>query len=249
MEVHHHPHVEKKKFKEYLLEGLMIFVAVTLGFFAESLREHFNNKEIEQVNIESLVRNVQDDTLSLVAAIKFNNMKSAWVDSFVALRRGKDPDTNFSKQFIYYAIKLSATQNFISNQTTFEQMKSSGTLRLLKSQGVLDSILKYESMYESIKLESDEVSKWFDKNQEQFAESMDFRPLLAYKGILNLNMHPNDLKASHLPGITRDSLVLQKYINYEIEEKSSLMNYVSFLEMQLSYARALISFLKKGYGV
>ncbi len=31
MEVHHHPHVEKKNFKEYLLEGLMIFLAVSMG--------------------------------------------------------------------------------------------------------------------------------------------------------------------------------------------------------------------------
>jgi hypothetical protein len=41
MEVHHHPdlHHEKKKFKEYLLEFVMIFLAVTLGFFAETIRE------------------------------------------------------------------------------------------------------------------------------------------------------------------------------------------------------------------
>src|SRR5437762_1603799 len=47
MEVHHHPHVEKKNFKEYLLEGLMIFLAVTMGFFAESLRENVSNHEKE----------------------------------------------------------------------------------------------------------------------------------------------------------------------------------------------------------
>jgi hypothetical protein len=41
MEVHHHPHVEKKNFKEYLLEFMMIFLAVTLGFIAENIREHF----------------------------------------------------------------------------------------------------------------------------------------------------------------------------------------------------------------
>jgi hypothetical protein len=35
------PKSEKKHFKEYLLEGLLIFIAVTLGFFADSLREHF----------------------------------------------------------------------------------------------------------------------------------------------------------------------------------------------------------------
>lgn len=32
MEVHHHPEVEKKGFKEYAFEGLMIFLAVTMGF-------------------------------------------------------------------------------------------------------------------------------------------------------------------------------------------------------------------------
>src|SRR5215471_21784226 len=48
MEVHHHPHVEKKNFKEYFLEFVMIFLAVTLGFFAENIREHFVDKAHEQ---------------------------------------------------------------------------------------------------------------------------------------------------------------------------------------------------------
>jgi hypothetical protein len=48
MEVHHHPHVEKKKFKEYFLEFLMIFLAVTLGFFAENIREHLSDRSKEK---------------------------------------------------------------------------------------------------------------------------------------------------------------------------------------------------------
>jgi len=39
MEVPHHPQIEKKNFKEYFLEFLMISLAVTIGFFAESLRQ------------------------------------------------------------------------------------------------------------------------------------------------------------------------------------------------------------------
>jgi hypothetical protein len=203
MEVHHHPHIEKKNFKEYLLEGLMIFIAVTLGFFAESLREYFTNKEIERSNIESLVRNLEEDSLSLVETVRFNEMKSNWVDSFVTLKGSKLPDTVFQKQFIYYAIKLSAAQNFISNQTVFEQMKSSGTLRLIDRTGVVDSILKYESMYEAIKLQWEYVSKWDDKNQEQLVSSTDLTPLLANMDILNLNMHPGDLRADKLPKIKK----------------------------------------------
>ena len=45
MEVHHHPDVEKKGLKEYILEGLMIFLAVFMGFMAESLREHIGDRD------------------------------------------------------------------------------------------------------------------------------------------------------------------------------------------------------------
>jgi hypothetical protein len=39
MEVHHHGH-HPKKWKEYITEFIMLFAAVTLGFFAENIREH-----------------------------------------------------------------------------------------------------------------------------------------------------------------------------------------------------------------
>ena len=41
MEVHHPHHLtHKKNWKEYITEFLMLFFAVTLGFFAENYREH-----------------------------------------------------------------------------------------------------------------------------------------------------------------------------------------------------------------
>src|ERR1700744_5322911 len=45
MEVHHHPEVEKKGFKEYILEGLMIFLAVFMGFVAENISERISDHE------------------------------------------------------------------------------------------------------------------------------------------------------------------------------------------------------------
>ena len=39
MEVHAHAHTERKKWNHYLWEFLMLFLAVTLGFWAENLRE------------------------------------------------------------------------------------------------------------------------------------------------------------------------------------------------------------------
>src|SRR5579862_7702313 len=65
MEVHHHPQVEKKNFKEYFLEFLMIFLAVTMGFFAESLRDYFGDREKENKYVYSLAEDLKKDTASL----------------------------------------------------------------------------------------------------------------------------------------------------------------------------------------
>jgi hypothetical protein len=41
MELHHQPNIDKKGFKEYFLEFLMIFLAATMEFFAKQMRERF----------------------------------------------------------------------------------------------------------------------------------------------------------------------------------------------------------------
>src|SRR5436190_24286711 len=62
MEVHHHPNVEKKNFKEYLLEGLMMFLAVTMGFFAENIRENISDREKEKDLMQSLIMDLKEDS-------------------------------------------------------------------------------------------------------------------------------------------------------------------------------------------
>jgi hypothetical protein len=51
------PFVTQKKWQEYILEFLMLFVAVSLGFFAENVRE----QHIEKHREISYLRNVHDD--------------------------------------------------------------------------------------------------------------------------------------------------------------------------------------------
>ena len=77
MEVHHHPdiHHKPKAWKEYLLEGLMIFIAETMGFFAESLREHFGDTEKEKRSIENVLRCLKSDTAKLNNIIASNKLQ------------------------------------------------------------------------------------------------------------------------------------------------------------------------------
>jgi hypothetical protein len=67
MEVHHHPQLEHKPkpWKEYILEGLMIFLAVFMGFIAENIRENVTSREHARQLTSQLVKDLKSDTLIL----------------------------------------------------------------------------------------------------------------------------------------------------------------------------------------
>ncbi|MXV50975.1 hypothetical protein GS399_08325 [Pedobacter sp. HMF7647] len=67
MEVHHHPRLDHnpKPWKEYLLEGFMIFVAVMMGFIAENIREEITNNEHTRQLTSQLVTDLKADTVHL----------------------------------------------------------------------------------------------------------------------------------------------------------------------------------------
>src|SRR5580704_12045883 len=85
MEVHHHPEVEKKGFKEYLLEGLMIFIAVLMGFIAENIRESITEHKRAAEFAQSYYESIKKDTTQLYAAIRFSKHKLAACDSTAAI--------------------------------------------------------------------------------------------------------------------------------------------------------------------
>ena len=67
MEVFHPPdlHHRRKPWKQYFLEFLMIFLAVTLGFFAETLREYISdNRHVRQLGGQ-LIHDLKNDSAIL----------------------------------------------------------------------------------------------------------------------------------------------------------------------------------------
>jgi len=66
MEVHHPHHpTHKKKWSEYILEFLMLFLAVFLGFLAENTREHIAERKKEKYLIRMLKQDLIKDTANL----------------------------------------------------------------------------------------------------------------------------------------------------------------------------------------
>jgi len=142
MEVHHHPKVEKKNFKEYFLEFLMIFLAVTMGFIAENLREHFVERKKEKEYMVSLVRDLRSDVIRINARLSSNTEDIAMADSIFMLFE-KEDYTNTSGSMYYLARRLSLRNFFRPNDGTTQQLNYAGGLRLMQNERVVDSIQAY----------------------------------------------------------------------------------------------------------
>ncbi len=143
MEVHHHPHVEQKSFKEYVLEGLMIFLAVTMGFIAENIREHFSDKAKEKEYVENIKKDLVRDTTNLNIWIAALYKRSESFDSLITLLQ-QPGHTDKGQDLYYYARVSTRSGRFETVLNSFNEMKNSGNTRLIKNRKVLNDMLDYE---------------------------------------------------------------------------------------------------------
>jgi hypothetical protein len=148
MEVHHHPqlHHTPKPWKEYFLEFLMIFLAVTLGFFAENIRERVSETAKAKEYAQSLYDDFKIDTSVIQRTIN----EKAWVVSkFDSAKNILTSHTiNENNEFIYYVEKYIETNDvFTSQDVTYQQLRSSGNFRYFKNIELYKKVADYYNLY------------------------------------------------------------------------------------------------------
>lgn len=145
MEVHHHPHVEKKSFKEYILEGLMIFVAVSMGFAAESLREHLVNKEREHNYMSSFYTDLQKDQQELPNLINSITQQQLIPAKSLFAQLNNITTSKPADSVYYFSRKIIRQQGIraFTTDRTIEQIKNAGEMRLISHKEIADSLVDY----------------------------------------------------------------------------------------------------------
>jgi len=140
MEVHHHPHSSRKKWTHYLWEFLMLFFAVFCGFLAENIREGIKDRQHVHEYMESILNDLQSDIIMYKSGKDFNAVRLQMIDSLIIAL-----NTNtIGEQDYYRARQLTMGSSIIAPTTkTYEQMKSSGVLRLINKHFIADSIASY----------------------------------------------------------------------------------------------------------
>ena len=247
MEVHHHPdiHHNNKKFREYFLEFLMIFFAVTMGFLAESLRENMGDKEKEKEYISSLISNLKQDTANLNNTILDNRKKDKGLDSliFLSFKNLAEP-ANRQQLYNYTSKYVSFYSAFLSDDATMLQLKNSGGLRYIKHTHVADSIAQYDLEMRNIYAAEDPYIKAGSAAVDAAQE------LLISTWFEDTTYFKNDkFTNKELPLLTSDPQKIRIFFNKISYERGWTRNYVYSLAETLPYTTRLIAFLKKEYDI
>lgn len=136
-----------KRWNIYFLEFALIFLAVTLGFFAESIREKLGDKEKEMEFIQSMIEDARTDSIHIQQCISDNQIRVRALDTLGKLLANygaqKVPDGEIYRLFLFGLYH----PDFITpTERTMSQLKFSGGMRLLRKKRAVDAIVQYDNM-------------------------------------------------------------------------------------------------------
>ena len=239
MEVHHHPKVEKKNFKEYFLEFIMIFLAVTMGFIAENIREHFTETKIAHQNLEAYRNDLlQHQEYYKETITDFNKILPIY-DSLVAIFYEKKENTELP---IVSRLILKGTLNYVItiNTPTYAQLISSGSLRFLENKDLKASMANYQGQINSYINYNDRIINLINGQSIEIGKIVDYHDFWNKKKMGNFQIYSPDIEPFSLTKEQRNTIIMYNKI-YSVQFQAGLGQ----LNALLKSNEALIKLLDK----
>ena len=161
MEVHHPHHPShKKKWSEYIIEFVMLFAAVTLGFFAENVREHQLIEHKTHQNLQSVILDLKKDSILIRDRIYEYDKASNYLDTlnhyFLDYKNNLLTADEYVDKVIAIEDSLNFGTSFYINNSSYKNTISSGSFSSIKSIELKRQISDYYEVY---------ASKLYDNNK------------------------------------------------------------------------------------
>ena len=142
--------MKKKKtpsWKRYGMEFLMVFAAITLGFFADNQREKWGETARGVQYAQRLVEDLDLDSIRMEEVKANYALKEQQINTLIPLMQAGLGEKPFlDSLFAYFTLSGSGSLvtgiSFVENMTTRDELKS-GNMRLIRS----DSIVRHLSVY------------------------------------------------------------------------------------------------------
>ena len=243
MEIHHHGHVHhKSKWKEYLFQFFMLFLAVFCGYLAEYNLEQRIERHREHQYIKSLVNDLKADTANAASVIRsFRENTVSWdtlMISYTDFLKGN------SEVFLRNLTSLDGFEDFHVTDGTMQQLKNSGGLRLIRNVEMRDSILRYDIVAKDVLQQGEWMTQVFIQRGEierKFFDKIKFDSLV--------QLHGDDFAYKNA-GYIFTSRDRQQQVEYYTTLKSNIVNFkywIRKLSTFKDHGQRLIELLEKKY--
>ena len=244
MEVHHHPHVHhRKKWKDYFFEFLMLFIAVTLGFFVENVREHYIENQREKEYIKSFIEDLKTDTLSASSWIGILVERHMMMDSLTYLLSHSGTGTSSNNDLYYYARVVTKINFFKPSDRTITQLKNSGGLRLIRNQQASDSIMSYQQLLEDLQTNrgiEEKETEFLYPYLSKFFDPIIFETMVDKDGNTNRPVNNPPLR-----NVNQEQV--NEFLFYLHQKKTSYIFAIAFLKDLRIKAGNIVRFLQQEY--
>ncbi len=142
---HHHPTESTGiNWKQYLIEFLMLFLAITASFFVGNLRDRYGERQREMQFIKSLVEDLKRDTAQVREYIEINSQIGHYCDSLQLEILNHDVFRN-SNLLYDYSREVVKYVRYYPTDRTMEQLKRAGNMRLIRNWDISNLITEYDS--------------------------------------------------------------------------------------------------------
>jgi hypothetical protein len=139
----------KKQLGSYAIEFLLLFSAVTLGFFAENYREGLVERKTERMYLQSLLEDLGQDTVKIDFSIQSKLSKDAYFDSLHQILY-QTPKPWPTRKLYYISRYLLIREHFYGTEGTIKQLENSGGFKLLRNHDLVDKINAYSAAKEKL---------------------------------------------------------------------------------------------------
>ena len=240
MEVHHHSH-HPKKWKEYVTEFIMLFAAVTLGFFAENQREHLIEGNREKQYMQSLYEDLKKDTAILNNVVRYDTAQTAKLDTTNMLLVENKWDAQRIKLLYKLNLKTAGAIRYNLSERTSAQLKNAGGMRLVENQELSNKISDYWVKSENLKEYNNFVDELKFKAREKSYSIFDQKYYISTK---------NAIVADNPQLLSKDFFTLTEFANRLTHINNSMKGVLlPSIERHLKNAVELMELIKKEYKI
>jgi len=157
----------KKHLGSYAVEFVLLFSAVTLGFFAENYREGLVERKTEKMYLQSLIKDLGQDTLKIDYSIRSKEIKDQYFDTLYTILY-QTPRPWPTRKLYYISRYLLIREPFYGTMGTIHQLENAGGFKLIQDENLVDKINAYSAAKEKL----NQIQLVRDQNTLPFKEAI-----------------------------------------------------------------------------